>query len=327
MFSQLESKDRRVVLDLGSQEAVLTMEGSPILSLPIVREGTLTADRAAELAGTGPRPALVAFERSSPQARELLREAGIPYAAENGEVFLHAPPVHVEWPAARGATWPGAAAASPFAIRASRVARWLLLHVDAEPFFKEIGAEIELSESMVSRTIRALEEDRLVAVHADARDTRRRRVRLRSAAEMLDAFERADAARKPRRQTWDVGARDVDQVLDRLRRAAKYLELPYVVSGLAGASLVRRVVEPVAVDTWVARTDVDRWMEELAAVPARPGPAKLTVRLAPDPFVFSLGTSVRGISVADSVQLYLDCRRIGERALEAAEAIRKEMGW
>ncbi len=38
------------MLDLGNQEAVLTMEGRPILSLPIIREGTLTADRAAELA-------------------------------------------------------------------------------------------------------------------------------------------------------------------------------------------------------------------------------------------------------------------------------------
>jgi hypothetical protein len=33
------------------------------------------------------------------------------------------------------------------------------------------------------------------------------------------------------------------------------------------------------------------------------------------------------ISVADPVQLYLDCRISGERALEAAAAIRMEMGW
>jgi DNA-binding MarR family transcriptional regulator len=328
VFPQLKSGDGRVTLDVDEEMAVLSMDGDPVLSIPVIFEHVLTAGQADEIARAWPQAAvLVAFERSSPQARATLREAGIPYATASGELFLHAPPIHVEWPAAKGSGWPTGATSSPFAIRASRVARWLLLHGDAEPSFKQLGEEIELSESVVSRTIRALEEDGLVTVASDSEDARRRRVGLRDAGGMLDALERADAARRPRRQAWEIGARNIDQTLARLRAGEDYLEIPYALGGLLAASLMVRVVEPVAVDVWIPRGTIDRWREELGALPARPGPGRLTIWVAPDPFVLQLRERVKEGWVADPVQTYLDCRRAGERALEAAEAIRQEMRW
>jgi hypothetical protein len=175
--------------------------------------------------------------------------------------------------------------------------------------------------------MRALADDGLVAIEADPADARRRRVRLRDAQALLDAFERATVARRPRRVSWDVGARDAAEAIDRLRTAAKRLALPYAVSGLAGAAFIRRVVEPAEVGVWISRDDPERWAEELIAVPSRPGPGRITAYMTPDPFVLSLATSYDNLRVADPVQLYLDCRRAGERALEAADAIRTEMNW
>ena len=63
------------------------------------------------------------------------------------------------------------------------------------------------------------------------------------------------------------------------------------------------------------------------ATASRPAAGRITAQLAPDPFVLSLATNCEGIQVADPVQLYLDCRAAGERALEAADAIRTEMHW
>jgi DNA-binding MarR family transcriptional regulator len=202
-----------------------------------------------------------------------------------------------------------------------------LLHLDERPSFRELANAVELSEAMVSRTVRALADDGLVAVDSDPADARRRRVRLRNPGDLLDAFERATVARRARRLTWDVGTRDVQETLKRLRTAAKHLDLPYAVGGLAGAAYVRRVIEPAEVSVWIARDDPERWAEELMAVPSRPGPGRITAYLAPDPFVLSLATSHDHVKVADPVQLYLDCRRAGERALEAADAIRAEMNW
>jgi hypothetical protein len=65
----------------------------------------------------------------------------------------------------------------------------------------------------------------------------------------------------------------------------------------------------------------------LIATPARPAAGRVTAQLTLDPFVLSLASNREGVQVADSVQLYLDCRAAGERALEAADAIRTEMRW
>ena len=327
MFSQLESRDGRVVLDLGETRAILSMDGEKTAKFDVQREGTLSAMRARELEASGRNPLLVIFERSSPEARSLLKERGISYAAGNGEVWIHAAPVHVEWPGRRRQAALTARPAAPFAIRASRVPRWLLLHLDAKASFREIGAATDLSESIVSRTLNALAEDDLVVVQADPQDGRIRRVHTRDAGALLDAFEGATAARRIRRQTWEIGASDVPDAMRRLRMASQHLQLPYAISGPAGASFMHKVVEPVTVDVWVGRDAIEPWMEELVAYPTRPGVGTVTIQQTPDPFVLSLATRHDDFLLADPVQIYLDCRRVGERALEAADAIRSEMNW
>jgi DNA-binding transcriptional ArsR family regulator len=328
VFLQLESRDGRVALKIDGGFASLQIEGAQILQLPVTEERTLTRQRAAELAALGEEHGLVLFERSSPAARELLREAGVPFASTGGEVFLHAPPVHIEWPGRLKTKWPaGPAIPSPFAIRASRVPRWLLLNVGEELSFRELSAQIKLSESMVSRTVRTLADDGLVEVSFDPADARRRLVRLRKPGPLLDAFERADATRRYRQRTWEVGARDVEGALDRLERTAKRQRLSYALGGLAGASLILRAVEPATVDAWIDREDSELWIDALGATPARPGPGRVNLRLMPDPFVLDLAARIGRARVADRVQLYLDCRRAGERAIDAAEAIRSEMRW
>jgi DNA-binding MarR family transcriptional regulator len=324
---QLMPEDSRMALDLGEEEARLTMDGQIVATLRVHRHDALTERAARDLELPEAPPPLLYIDRSSPQARAVLRERGYSYAANNGELWIHVPPVHVERPPQRGNPKLTSAFASPFAVRASRVPRWLLLKPGARPSITELSRAVELSEAVVSRTVRVLADDALVAVHVDSADGRLRRVELRSPGLMLDAFERATATRRVRRQTWDIGARDVEEVMRRVRVAAKRLQLPYAIGGLAGASIIHGPVEPVLVDVWVGRAGLDVWMEELEGIPTRPAPGRLTIQAAPDPFIFSLATRTDDVFVADSVQLYLDCRRRGERALEAAESIREEMGW
>ena len=324
---QVRSVDDHIELSLGKRKAALLIDGERVATFGVEREATITSARAEELVSADPSHRLVVFEQSSPQARGLLRHRGLSYAAADGELFVHAPPVHVERPPRRRAATPAPAPTAPFAIRSSRVPRWLLLHTEERPSFRELAKAVELSEAMVSRTMRALADDGLVAVEVDPTDARRRKVRLRDAQTLLDAFERAAAARRPRRVTWDVGARDATEAIERLRTTAKRLARPYAVSGLAGAAFIRRVVEPADVSVWISRDDPERWAEELVAVPSRPGPGRIIAHIAPDPFVLSLATSYDDVRIADPVQLYLDCRRVGERALEAADAIRAEMNW
>jgi hypothetical protein len=103
--------------------------------------------------------------------------------------------------------------------------------------------------------------------------------------------------------------------------------VPYAVGGVAGASFVRCAAEPIDVVVWIRRNDATLWAEALAGTPSTPAPGRVTMQLTRDPFVLSLASNCNGIQVADPVQLYLDCRSAGERALEAADAIQAAMGW
>jgi DNA-binding transcriptional ArsR family regulator len=319
-----------LLLEVGDREATLHLDGRRVLGFDVLRTEALDlgeADRVTRQVDRADKPVLVVFARSSPAARARLRDVGVSYCAGDGELFVFAPPIYVERPARRSPTPIPTTPTAPFAKRASRVPRWLLLHPTERPTFRELAAEVDLSEATVSRTVRALADDRLVVVESVPNDRRLRRVRLRNTRDLLDSYERSTTGRRPHRVTWDVGARDAQGALDLLAHAAVSVSRPYAVGGLAGAARIRRVVEPADVVVWIGRDDRDLWADALMAVPARPAPGRITAQLAPDPFVLGLTTDRDGIRTADPVQLYLDCRVAGERALDAAEAIRTEMDW
>jgi hypothetical protein len=64
---------------------------------------------------------------------------------------------------------------------------------------------------------------------------------------------------------------------------------------VAGASLIRRVVEPAEAVVCMGRDDAECWADERMATPSRPAIGRITAQLAPDPFVLSLATDREGI--------------------------------
>lgn len=322
---------KRPTLEIGTRRATLRTPDQVFVSFRVRRIDALNtaeARRALSYASDTENPQLVVFRTASPAAKALLRDRQVSYAGEDGEWFLFAPPVYVERPARRSTVVPPAKASSPFALRASRIPRWLLLHKDESPSLSTIARQVELSEATVSRTARALASEGLVELIADRKDTRVHRLRARNTAGLLEALERSAWPRRASRQTWDIGARDAPSAMSRWRDAANDVDAaPYAVGGLVGAATVRRVVEPADMLVWLQREDAAGWSERLLAESARPGPGRVTVQVAPDPFVLQLASEYDGVKIADPVQLYLDCRLAGERALEAADAIREVMGW
>jgi len=318
-------------LEIGRRRATLRTPEEVLVSFRVRRIDALSkaeAQRAISYVSDTDDPQLVVFRTASPEAKTLLRERRVSYAGGDGEWFLFAPPVYVERPAQRVTMAAPAKAPSPFAPRASRIPRWLLLHKDESPSLGTLARRLELSEATVSRTARALASEGLAELIADPRDTRVRRLRARNTASLLEALERSAWARRVSRQTWDIGTRDAASAMNRWRETANtYTAAPYAVGGLAGAATVRRVVEPADVLVWLCREDLAGWSDRLLAEPARPGPGRVTVQVTPDPFVLQLASEHDGVKIADPVQLYIDCRLAGERTLEAADAIRKVMGW
>lgn len=313
-----------LTLEIDERRAVLRHGGRRVRSWPVTAVASLSTRRASDLVGD--RDALLVVERAAPSALALLREAGVSFVTRAGEWHLVDPPgLFVARPADRER--PVAQSPNrPLGRGAARIARWLLLHPEGEPAtIAGLARATEVSEATSSRSVRHLADRDLLTV-ARAADARRRSVTVRDRAALLDALADETPWRHARRTTWDVGARSVDEALSLLRRAAAGPDLGrYAVGELAGAALVRRLAEPAAVVLWLPGDDVAAWQDALLAQPARPAPGRVAVRVAPDPVVLGWGSRIAGLTVADPVQLYIDCRHAGERAIDTAEALRDEI--
>ncbi len=282
------------------------------------------------------RPRLfVSFRRSSPEARAALRAAEISFAGDDGHLYVRAPGILVE----RGdvvAAYPIAAVEfdragtvavrNPYAIRGSRIARWMLLYPEQAFSPSSLAGAVDLNAAAVSRLVTALEEGALVREEAsEPRRGRHRSVRLARPMSLLEDWLPVWRRRRIQRWRWDIGARDVDGALGLLKEAESIDG--WAVGGLVGAATIRRVVEPVAVSVWTSPAAVERLASTLDPIDTAGGRGSLEVSVAPDPWTLQLARLVDGLRVADPVQLWLDCASEGERALEAAEAVAQSMNW
>lgn len=318
----LQMKAGALSLDIGERRATLRHSGDSVQSWPVVAVDSLSSARAADLAASA--EGLLLVERAAPSALALLRDAGVSYVTRGGEWHLVDPPGLLVVKAADREVSVAPSPNRPLGRGAARIARWLLLHPEgAAATISDLARATGVSQATSSRSVRHLAERDLVTVEA-ATDARRRSVTVRDRAGLLDAFAGESPWPGARRATWDVGAHSADEALSLIGRAAKGLDR-YAIGELAGAALVRRLVEPAIVVLWIPGDDLVAWRDALVAQPARPASGRIAVRLAPDPIVLDWGPRIDGLQVADVAQLYVDCHHAGERAIDAAEALRSEV--
>jgi DNA-binding MarR family transcriptional regulator len=319
------------------RELRLSLPEGPVAEFEEVSRGALSSRLAAEIVAYASNPLsprlFVVFRRSSPEARAMLREAGIAFAGEDGHVFVRAPGVYVE----RGDGSPQrsdaagfddreAGVRNPFANRSSRVPRWMLGHPDSDVSPASLARHTQLNPAAVSRILTALEEAALISrVDAAPARGRERRVRLTRALPLLEEWLPVWERRRIKRWRWDIGAREVEEALDGLR-AFEHRD-DWTVGGLAGAALVSRAVEPISITVWASVDVAERMVETLDPVDTRGGRGTIEIALASDPWTLGLGRVIDGLPIADPAQLWLDCASQGERALEAADAVVQVMSW
>jgi hypothetical protein len=158
-------------------------------------------------------------------------------------------------------------------------------------------------------------------------DARGREVRLSRADALLNRWLPVWQRRRVQRTIWDVATDSVDDAIKLVASAAAAQDVAWTIGGLAGAAAVHRAVEPADALVWIAADDLQRLAKSLMPERARAGRGTVRVAAAPDPWTLGLATERGKLPVADPVQLWLDCSSEGERALEAADAVAKEMGW
>lgn len=312
-----------VELRVDHEVATAAYQGSPIARWPATRVTLLSAEHARSLVALG--ASFVFAERAAREALETLQSGGVSYATAAREWFLWQPPgVLLVVPPVPSV---GVARASSglFSKGTARVARaFLLRRIDDGATIREVARSTALSEATVSRGVAQLDSRRLLRVEVDAGDARRRRVSVPDRGALLEALADDGRAVPLLTATWGVGARTVSAAIAEVVATGKE-GYPYALGELAGASFRTRVAEPALSTVWVRAMDLEAWQSLLVAAPAPPAPAEVQIRVARDPAVLDWADDFDGVSVADPVQLYLDCRNSSERAVEAAAVLRQEI--
>jgi DNA-binding MarR family transcriptional regulator len=265
---------------------------------------------------------LIVAERADKEALTLLRGEGRSYYIEGtGEAYLSPRMTRELSPSTSIRRY-----TDPFALRASRICRHLLLHPTDEFTINALAKAAEVDKSVVSRVVAELEREALIRVKTNAEDARSRVVRLTNPRRLLEEWRITWRRTRVPRKRFDIGTNSVDQSLQIIADAGKDSSAPWAISGVAGASFLRRAVEPADVLLLTTTDGLVEWQTKLFAEPSS-GTGLLRIASIRDPFVFSLAWPHHRLRVADPVQLWLDTAIAGERAAEAAEAIAKEMRW
>jgi hypothetical protein len=326
--------------EASADELHVALPDGPSASFRYLRLATLTRQSLPEIldAAGAPtaRPVFVSYRRSSADARDALRAAGVSFAGDDGRVFIRASGIYVDRDELARPTsadrWRLAAeeeesVRNPFAKRSSRVPRWLLLHHEEPWSASAIATATDLNPAAASRLLRTLEDAAFVREDDPAAGGRRRDLRLERPRPLLEAWLPWWQRRRTRQLVWDIGAGDADEALGLLAEVKSRGVEGWAIGGLAGAATLRRVVEPGEVLVWTAADEVNALADALQPEPGRGGRGLVRVAVAPDAWTLRLADREQTFPVADPVQLWLDCASEGERALEAADAIAEVAGW
>lgn len=206
---------------------------------------------------------------------------------------------------------------SVFAPKSARVSRLLLLHMDEVFTQREIAKRTGLGEGFVSRVVRALEADELVARNSDGA------VKPRDPSLLLDAWRDMYDFEKHRIHRAHVIARNGEAATRAIADALHDAQVPHAATGLSAAWLFAPFAAFRTSTFYVDRFETT-FLERLGIRTVETGENAWFVE-PNDPGVYE-GAQVRnGIRCVSAIQTYLDLKGHAERAKEAAHELRTRL--
>lgn len=204
---------------------------------------------------------------------------------------------------------------NPFAPKASRITRYLLLHPGKSFSQRELAKATGLGEGYVSRLVRRLEDLDLIVRDKEGA------VKGRDYKLLLDGWAEANAYRHSI-LTGHLPGRSGEEVAFRLAQLLKQCNIKHALTGLAAAAAYTHAAAFRSVSCYV-RDPIPE--NELEAIGFRVESSAPNVRLLTpdDTGVFDGVREVDGFRCVAPVQAYIDLQHEPERAIELMNVLRQ----
>lgn len=304
-------------------------------AVPLPRVGTREREWLLSQRHLAPSPVLILTHRLSEQSRDELASAGLSWVeGDTGVVHLDAPPLLVHWALPRPAAEKKAEYSRPrVSLRGigSTVGELLLAEYRHREFtLSEAASRAGASKQRTSQILSGLVDAGWVEASGQRRN---RTYRLRDPAALLERW--ADQLRAPETQVYAYRwTRSTETLFSRLT-VLDQMQIRWAIGGVAASHLHDPVLAEMPVPTvWIeASQDVREVIDVLEAEPigaeesanvvfwlSGGDPAmRFATRLAPR-WMKDLS-----LPVVSMPRAYAEARRMGGRAVDAAEVLREEM--
>ncbi len=263
--------------------------------------------------------------------RQLCEQAGVSWLDLAGNARIRAPGLHVLVDGRRLAARPPRPRFNPFAPRASRIVRQLLLDPATTWTQQQLTRAARIDQGLASHVITQLQHDGYVRRdRPDARENRSAsgrapaRIQVADPALLLDAWREAYHFDKHTILYGTVAARSGPALLDRVNHVLSDAQVSFATTGLPAASLLAPYAEYRTVTTYVEDLPGDDVLEALGFREGRRG-SNLWLVFPNDDGVFDGLAQVRGVPCVSAVQCYIDLASQPERAADAAHELRQQL--
>ncbi|MHC4356226.1 MAG: type IV toxin-antitoxin system AbiEi family antitoxin [Planctomycetota bacterium] len=248
--------------------------------------------------------------------RKRCEQAGVAWLDLSGNARIVVPGVHILVDGRENRFKSRGRPSSAFAPKASRIARWLLIHHDRFLTQREIALATDIDEGYTSRVVSRLEDENLV-IRDDAGA-----IRPRDPSLLLDAWREEYDIEKHRILRGHVAARSGDTLLRSLAETLREYEVDYAASGLGAAWLITRFAGFRLVTFYMSEQPSTVLLNRLSFHEEARG-ANVWLVTPNDEGVFHEASEQDGIRCVHPVQVYLDLGAHPERAAEAASELRE----
>jgi len=248
--------------------------------------------------------------------RKRCEQAGVQWLDLSGNARIVAPGVRVLVEGKPNQFKPRGRPSSAFAPKASRIARWLLIHPDRFLTQREISVATDVDEGYTSRVVGRLEEENLVIRDDEGA------IRARDPSLLLDAWREEYDFEKHRILRGHVAARSGDTLLRALAGTLSERGVEHAASGLGAAWLITHFAGFRLVTFYLREQPSVALLEGLSFREEARG-ANVWLVVPNDEGVFHGASELEGVRCVHAVQTYLDLGAHPERAAEAATELRE----
>ncbi len=304
-----------LVLDVGPHRVVVEcrVDGSAAPVAAAARHARQHAERVGRSA-----LALVAVPFMGEVGRRLCAEMGVSWLDLSGNARLEAPGLRVRIEGQPNGFKRRGRPASLFAPKSSRVVRWLLIHPQRVFSQRELAEATGLGEGFVSRIVRGLEAQELLARNEAGA------IGVGNFDALLEAWREAYDFSKHQVVQGHIAARSSDDLLRQLSDGLKKSRAEHAATGLAGAWLLNQFAGFRLVVFYVAKLPSEDERKAMGFHAESRG-ENVWLVVPNDEGVFHGATDREGVRCAHPVQVYVDLKNHPERSAEAAEQLRQDV--